>query len=117
SATLAFVITGTRSDWIDITPVIFRLWMDCWITVDFAGGSLKDAAFKPLCKTKHVNRTVHRGFCRLHRIMLIMDRRRRAGQIVNFVRLDIQRERHVVAYEFKTRVRMKSFDISFGSRK
>ncbi len=47
---------------------------------------------------------MHAGLQRLHRIELVMDRRCRARQIVNFVHLDIERQRNVTPHDLETRI-------------
>jgi hypothetical protein len=47
---------------------------------------------------------MHAGLSRLHRIMLIMDGRGGAGQVVNLVGLDIERKGDIVPDHFKTMV-------------
>ncbi len=48
---------------------------------------------------------------RLHRIELVMHRRGRAGEIVDLVDLDIERERHVVAQHLEELVVEQVHDI------
>ena len=75
--------------------------MHDWIAVDFRGGRLKDAASEALGQTQHVDGAVHARLGGLYRVVLIMDRRGRAGQIVDFVHLDIKREGDVVPDELE----------------
>ena len=44
---------------------------------------------------------MHTRLCRLHRIVLIVDGRGRAREIVDFVNLDVEREGHVMTEELK----------------
>ena len=55
----------------------------------------------PLGQPEHVDRAVHAGLGRLHGIVLIVDRRRRAREIVDLVDLDVERKGDVVAHEFE----------------
>jgi hypothetical protein len=59
---------------------------------------------------------VHRGFRRLHRVVLIVDRRRRAREVVDRVDFDVQRERHVVTDELEPRVVVQMVDVPLGAR-
>ena len=52
----------------------------------------------------------------LNRVVLIVDRRRRTGQVVNRIDLHIKRKGNVVANEFKIRIPYQRGDISFGTR-
>ena len=54
---------------------------------------------------------MHAGLGRLHGIELVVDRRGRAGQIVDLVDLDIERKRHVVAHQLEVRVVEQMLDI------
>ena len=47
------------------------------------------------------------GLGRLHRVVLVMHRRGRAGQIVDLVDLDVERERHVVPDELEARMAIR----------
>jgi hypothetical protein len=48
---------------------------------------------------------VDAGLERLHRVALVVDRRRRAGEVEDEVRLDVQRHRDVVAHHLEHGVR------------
>ena len=54
---------------------------------------------------------MHRGLGRLHRIVLVVDRRGRAGEIVDLVDLDIERERHVVPHQLEMRIAEAGDDV------
>src|SRR5262245_4083389 len=69
----AIIITGARSDRIDITPIIFWLWMNIWIAIDLGGGGLEDLRFNSLGQAEHIYCAVHACLRRLHRVMLVMD--------------------------------------------
>ena len=114
-AALAFIIAGTRSDWVDVSPIVFGLGVDRGIAIYFAGGGLKNTAFEPLGEAEHVDSSVHRRLGRLYGIVLIMDRRSWTSEIVNFVRFDVERERHVVAHEFEARVSVEMLHVSLGA--
>ena len=111
-AALAFVITGARPDRIDMPPIIFGLRVNLRIAIDFAGRSLKNPCLHPLCQTKHVDGAMHRRFCRLDRITLIMDGRCRARHIVDVVDLDIEWKRHVMAHELEALMAHQLFDVA-----
>jgi hypothetical protein len=85
--------------------------MDQRIAIDFGGRGLQDLRLYPFGETEHVDRAVHARLRRLHRIMLIMNGRGRASEIVDLVHLDIERKRHVVPEQFETRMREKMLDI------
>jgi hypothetical protein len=103
-AALALVVAAARADRIDVAPIAFGLRMDVGIAVDLAGRGLEDARAHPLGEAKHVDRAKHAGLGRLHRVVLVVDRRGRAGQIVDLVHLDIERPGDVVPHEFEVRM-------------
>jgi hypothetical protein len=59
---------------------------------------------------------VHVDFRGLDRIVLIVDRRGRARQVVNLVDLDKQRIGYIVSLEFEIRVAQKSYDVPLAAR-
>src|SRR5262249_29220850 len=109
------VIARARTDWVDTPPVVLRLWVDVRVTVDLTRRCLKYFAPKALCQTQHVDRAVHRGLCRLHRIALIMNGRCWAGQVVDFVDFDVERKRHVMPDQFKLSAVEEVLDVPFGA--
>ena len=78
--------------------------MHAGIAVDLGGRGLKNLGAQPFGQPQHVDGAVHAGLGRLHRIVLIMDRRGGAGQIVDLIDLDIERKCHVVADQFEAMV-------------
>ena len=112
SAALAFVVAGARADRIDVAPIVFGLGMDCRIAIDLARRCLEYLAFEPLGEPQHIDRAVHRGLGRLHRIMLVMNGRGRTGEIVDFIDLDIERKAHIMAHELEARMIVEMIDIA-----
>ena len=55
---------------------------------------------------------MHAGLGRLHRIALVVNRRRRAGEIEDLVDLDIEREGHVVADQLEALVIQQMLDVA-----
>jgi hypothetical protein len=70
-----------------VSPVAFGLRMHGRIAVHLAGGGLKDFCLHPLGKPQHVDGAHDAGLDSFRRIVLVMNRRCRAGQIVNFIHL------------------------------
>jgi hypothetical protein len=87
------------------------------ITINFAGGSLQYTCIDSSGKLQHIDRPMHTGFHRLHRIPLIMDRTCRTRQIVYFITFNVKRESHIVADEFKPGIVQKFINIAFGTGK
>jgi hypothetical protein len=82
------------------------------VAIDFAGRGLKDFRPRALGETQHVDRAVHAGLQCLHGIILIMDRRGRAGEIVDLVDLHIEREGHVVPHHLEARLAQQMLDVA-----
>jgi hypothetical protein len=59
--------------------------MHIWIAVYFRGRRLQDFCFHPLGEAEHVDRAVHAGFRRLHRIVLVVNGGCRTGKIVDLI--------------------------------
>jgi hypothetical protein len=41
-AALTFIVAGSPTNWIDVTPVLFNLRMDRWIAIHLTRGCLKN---------------------------------------------------------------------------
>jgi hypothetical protein len=114
-ATLAFVVTGSRPDRIDVAPIFLRLRMDVGIAIDLRRRGLQNLGAQPLGEAEHVDGTVHTGLRRLHRIVLVVNGRGRASKIVDLVDLDIERERHVVAHQLEALTIEEMGDVALGA--
>jgi len=115
-AALSFVVARAHAHRIDVAPVRLRLRVDLRIAVHLAGRCLEDAATQPLGEPKHVDRAVDRSLRRLHRVVLVVDRRRGTSEVVDFVHLDIQRKRHVVTDELESRIAVQVVDVPLCAR-
>ena len=111
-AALTLVIAAARADRIDVAPVCLGLGMDGRVAVDLAGRGLKDRHTQTFGEAQHVDRAVHAGLGRLDRIVLVMDRGGRAGEVEDRVHFDKQRETHVMAHEFEPRMLRQVIDIA-----
>jgi len=98
---LPFVIAGTRSNTIDISPIGFRLRMDRRVSIDLGGRGLKDLGSQSFGQPEHIDGPMDVYFRGLNGVILIMNRRGRTGKIINFIHLDIEREGDVVTKEFE----------------
>ena len=54
---------------------------------------------------------MHAGLGRLHRVVLVVHRRGRAGEVVDLVDLDIEREGYVVAHQLEARLAHQVRDV------
>jgi hypothetical protein len=87
------------------------------IAVDFACRRLENLRLESLAESEHVDRSVHAGLGRLHGIELVVNRRGRAGEVVDLVNLNIQWKGYVVTQQFEMRAVQKVCDILLGSSK
>ena len=114
-AALALVVARADADRIYVAPVALDLRMDGGIAVHFARRRLQYLGAQTLREPEHVDRAVDAGLHGLHRIALIVDRRRRTGEVVDLVALDVQREGHVVAQHLEAPVVQEVVDVAFVS--
>jgi len=59
---------------------------------------------------------VHAGLGRLHRVALVEDGRGRAGEVIDLVHLDIERERHVVPQHLEPLLAQQVLDVLSRTR-
>ena len=96
SAALALVIARASTYRFNVAPIALCLWVHLRVALYLTGGCLKYLRPGPFRQTHHINRTMHTGFRSLHGVMLIVNRRGRASQVINFIYFDIQRGGDVV---------------------
>src|SRR5450631_4454517 len=84
-AALALVVAGSAADRVDIAPIVLGLRMDGGIAINFRSGGLQNADSEPLGKAEHVDRAGNACLRRLNRVPLIVNRRGRASEVVDFV--------------------------------
>jgi hypothetical protein len=85
------------------------------VAVDLAGGGLEDFYLQAFGKPQHVDAAVDGRLGRLHRVELIVNGRGGAGQIINLVHLDKQRECDVVTQKLEVRIAQKMGDVFLAS--
>ena len=91
--------------------------MNFRITIDFGGGSLEYFSTDPFSKPQHIDSSMDRSFNGLDRVVLVMDGRSRAGQVVDFVHFNIEGKRYIMADQFKIWIIQQMFDIGLGPGK
>ena len=84
-----------------MAPVVFGLRMHVRVSIDLRGRGLQDLRLNALGEAEHVDRAVHARLRRLHRVVLVMNGRRRAGKIIDLVDLEVDWERDVVTDELE----------------
>ena len=115
--TLALIVTGTRTQRIDMPPVILPLRMDDRIAVDLRSRSLHDFSSVTQRQIEHIDRTQHRSLGGLDRIELIKNRGGGTRQIINFIDLRIVRQRDIVLDEPETGIIHQLHDVPLVPRK
>ena len=81
---LTLIVTSSRSETVDVTPVVFSLRVLLGVTVHLGGRGNKESSLSSLGKTEHVEGTHERGLCSFDRVVLVVRRRGRAGKMVDF---------------------------------
>src|SRR5690606_37509408 len=76
---LALVVARAGPDRIDPPGVLLALRMHARVAVHLARRRLQDLRLRAPSETQHIDRAVHAGLRRLHRIALVMHGRRRAN--------------------------------------
>jgi hypothetical protein len=74
------------------------------ITIDLAGGGLKHPGTRATSKAEHIERTNYAGLGGIDGVVLIMDGRGWASQVIYLVNLSPQRINNVVAQELEVLV-------------
>src|SRR5262249_22327853 len=109
---LSFIITGSRPDRVHMAPVVLGLRMLLRIAIDLARGRLKNARVEPLGETEHVDGAKHARLYRVNRVVLIVYRTRRAGEVVDLVDLDIDRKHDIVPHKLKMRMTLQMRNVA-----
>jgi len=113
---LSFVVTGSGTDGIHIPPIGFILKVYRWIPVYFAGGSLKYLGPNPLGQPQHVDGAHDRSFHGLDRIVLVVHRGGRAGEIIDLIRFDEHGVNQIVSNQLEIRFSDEMSDVLLGAR-
>lgn len=80
---LAFIVTSSDTDGVDVTPVFFSLGVDFRVTVDLGGGGDQESGLGSLGETEHVQGTHERGLDGLDSVVLVVRGRSGASQVVD----------------------------------
>ena len=102
--TLALIITCADADRIHTSAIRLRLGMHLGIAVDLGSRGLENPRTHPLGQAKAIDRTHDRCLGGLDRIVLVVRRRGRAGEVVNLIHLKLEGLNHIVPHELKVRV-------------
>ena len=86
--------------------------MDIWVAIDFRGRRLENFCPQTLRKPQHVDGAVDARLCRLHWIVLVVNGRSRAGEVIDLIDFDVERERHIVTNQLKAMVIEQMIDVA-----
>jgi hypothetical protein len=112
STSFPFIVTGSGSNGVYASEIGLRLGVNCGISIHLRSGGLEDSCLEAFSESQHVNGTMDIDLCGLNRVVLVMDRRCRAGEVINSIHLDVKRESYVMAKKFKKRILEKMLNIS-----
>lgn len=115
SAPLALIVARAQTDWVDVPPIIFPLRMHLRISVDLTGRGLQNTGFGAFGEAKHVDRAMDAGLGGLYWIPLVVNRRRRAGEVVDSVNLYVKWEGNVMTDQFEMWVAKQVGNIVLGA--
>ena len=82
--TLALVVACTRTDAVDMTPVVLPLRVLLRVPVNLRGRGDEETSLGALGETKHVQSTHEGGLDRLDRVVLVVGRRSGTCEVVDF---------------------------------
>ena len=117
SGSLAFIVTTSDTNGVDASPIRFFLRVHVRIAIHFRRGCLKDFRFGSFGNSQNVDCAHDIGLNGFDGIELIMHRRGRAGQVVDFVHFQIDGIDDVVTNQLKVRMAEKMGDIFFAAGK
>ena len=113
---LALVVAGADADRVDVAPIRLRLRVDGRVAVDFARRGVQDLCVHALGQAEHVERAVDRRLERLDGVVLVVDGRGGAGQVVDLVDLRVVGRGDVVAYGIEAVAAQQVADVVLAAR-
>ena len=99
STALTFVIARANANRVYLAPIALWLRVHFWVAIYFARRSLQNTSPSSFGKAKHINSTMHTSLGSLHRIVLVVDWRCWASQVIDLIGFYIQRECHIMTHE------------------
>ncbi len=86
------------------------------VSVNLGSGRLEDAGPNALGQTEHIDDAHDAGLHRLYRVVLVMNRGRRTGEVIDLVYLKQNRFDNVVPQKFKTPIVQQVRDVLAPAR-
>jgi len=108
---LALVVARAHAVAVHVAPVLLGLRRDVRVAVDLRRRCLQYPGLDALGEAEHVHRADDRRLHRLHRVVLVVHRRRRARHVVDLVDLDEKLLGHVVADDLKVGLVKQVLDV------
>ena len=112
---LALVVAAPEADRVHVAPVGLRLRMHVRIAVALGSGGVEDAGLGLERELEGVHHAEDRRLGGLDRVVLVVDWRSGAGQVVDFVELPPERLRHVVDEKREARVVHQVVEVGLGA--
>src|SRR5436190_9816878 len=98
---LTFVIAASEAYWIHIPEIVFCLRMDQRVSVNLACRSLQNTRLYAFCQPEHVDHAHYARFNGLDWIVLVVNWRSGASEVVDLIDLEHYRFGHVVTNQFE----------------
>jgi len=112
---LPLIITSSWANGVYASEIGLRLGVNCGISIHLRSGGLEDSCLEAFSESQHVNGTMDIDLGGLNRVVLVMNRRCRAGEVINSIHLDVKGKSYVMAKKFKKRILQKMLNISLRS--
>lgn len=110
-AALTFIIAGPGADWIDVAPSTLRSVGEHLDRHKLPMSRLEEFSLSPALPARAVDGTMHAGLCSLYRVPLVVRGRSRTRKVVDFINLDVERERHIVPCQIEVLVIQEMLDV------
>jgi hypothetical protein len=110
-AALSLVVTGARTDGVDVPPILLLLGVLGGIAVDLGGGGDHHPGPHLAREVEQIQGSLDSGPDGPHRIALVMDGGRRAGQVIHLVHLQGDRLGDVVPDQLEPMIVQEVLDV------
>jgi len=87
---------------VHLAPIVFCLRVNRGVSIYLGGGGLQDLRLHAFGETQHIDNAVDTSLGRLYRVELVMNRQRRACEIINLVDFDIEGKADIVSNKLES---------------